>query len=193
VPDEATYRFNDRVYRSLDEMPPEVRAVFERARAAIPTGFHVVSEKRVTRYVVNGREYGSIEEMPPEARKLFEDRDGNGVPDLLDAARKDAGLGGRILFSAGLSVTKSSAPPPPPAPIGAPPGSPPPPLKAPAVTQAPPPKAPRVAPAPPLKTPPVAPASPRRTGPVSTIRATEILFLILGLILGTFICYLVLR
>jgi hypothetical protein len=180
MPDETTCRFNDRVYRSLDEMPPEIRSVFEQARA-IPPESHIVSEKRVTRYVVNGREYRSLEEMPPDVWQLFEDRDGNGVPDLHDAARKDAGLGGKIFFSAGLSLTKSSVPPSPPAPIGAPPVSPPPP-KAPAVTQAPPPK-----------TPLVAPSTPRRTGSVSAIRVTEILFLILGLILGAFICYLVLR
>ena len=44
-----------------------------------------------TRITVNGKEYGSLDEMPPDVRKNFEkmigmlaDRDGNGVPDILE-------------------------------------------------------------------------------------------------------------
>jgi hypothetical protein len=172
MPDETLYRFNDRVYRSLDEMPPEIRALFERARA-LPPGSKLVSEKRVTRYVVNGREYRSIEEMPPDVRKPLENQDGNGEPDLLDAVKRDAGLHGEIVFGAGLSLTSGPAPSPPRVQSGAPPV--------------------RREPASPSKTPLITHTPRQRTGPALAIRATEIPLSILGLILGAFVCYLVLR
>jgi hypothetical protein len=48
----------------------------------------------IGKITVNGREYGSIEEMPPDVREqyrramsLLADRDGNGVPDVLDGGK----------------------------------------------------------------------------------------------------------
>lgn len=45
----------------------------------------------MTRIIFNGREYASLEQMPPEVRRAHErlfaslpDRDGNGIPDLLE-------------------------------------------------------------------------------------------------------------
>jgi len=37
-----------------------------------------------TTYVVNGRTYRSLEEMPPEVRKLVEDKNKNGIPDIME-------------------------------------------------------------------------------------------------------------
>ncbi|MCS7034949.1 MAG: hypothetical protein NZ561_13305 [Phycisphaerae bacterium] len=43
------------------------------------------------RIVINGREFGSPDEMPPDIRAIYDrlmvDRDGNGVPDVIDEAR----------------------------------------------------------------------------------------------------------
>lgn len=43
------------------------------------------------RIVVNGQEYSSPDEMPPDVRAIYDrlmvDRDGNGVPDVIDEAR----------------------------------------------------------------------------------------------------------
>jgi hypothetical protein len=61
-----------------------------------------MSDKRITkisrteRYTVDGKEYDSLDDMPEEARrkleahlKLLEDKDGDGVPDILQGQRKD--------------------------------------------------------------------------------------------------------
>jgi hypothetical protein len=99
--------FNGREYSSADEMPPDVREVFERTmrlaadsdRDGVPDVFegkdgNVTSITR-SRIVVNGREYGSVEEMPPDVRQAYErmrsavvDSDGDGVPDRFEG--KDA-------------------------------------------------------------------------------------------------------
>ena len=46
------------------------------------------AKKVINKYVYNGTRYNSIEEMPEEIQKYFknalEDKDGNGVPDIVD-------------------------------------------------------------------------------------------------------------
>lgn len=52
---------NTKRYKSVDEMPPEARAAYEKALGA--------SANSIT---FNGQTYGSVEAMPPEARRLYE-------------------------------------------------------------------------------------------------------------------------
>jgi len=47
-----------------------------------------------SKITINGREYESVDQMPPEARRAYEqamsalaDRDGNGVPDILEGGK----------------------------------------------------------------------------------------------------------
>ena len=40
--------------------------------------------KKVVTYRINGKEYHSLEEMPEPLRKLFEDKNQDGVPDILE-------------------------------------------------------------------------------------------------------------
>ena len=40
-------------------------------------------------YEINGRKYHRLEDVPNEYRSLFADRDGNGVPDVVERAMKD--------------------------------------------------------------------------------------------------------
>lgn len=47
-------------------------------------------------YEVNGVRYERLEDVPEEFRTFFEDRDGNGLPDVVDQAR-DRGDAGRSL------------------------------------------------------------------------------------------------
>ena len=48
-----------------------------------------------TQITIDGQTYGSVEEMPPDARRRYQDamrqfdRDGNGVPDVLEGAPAD--------------------------------------------------------------------------------------------------------
>jgi len=69
--------FNGREYSSVEEMPPDVRGVYEDAMASVAAldkaggsgGSHV---RITTRLVVNGKEYSSVHEMPPLIRAAFE-------------------------------------------------------------------------------------------------------------------------
>lgn len=81
--------FNDKTYRSVEEMPPEVRKAYEEAMRHLAearekgltaltkatqeeSGLHRKVEIHTTKIVVNGQEYASMEEMPPEVRKIYE-------------------------------------------------------------------------------------------------------------------------
>ena len=52
-------------YSSVEELPPEVRAAYEKAMA---TGSASVS----TKIVFNGQEYASLDQMPAVQRKLYQ-------------------------------------------------------------------------------------------------------------------------
>ena len=91
-----------RVYTSVDEMPPEVRAQYEQAMRALqdenrdgaPDIFEAPSSPQIvtnlTKFVVDGMEYDRLEDLPPEARARYEqamgmlDKDRNGIPDFME-------------------------------------------------------------------------------------------------------------
>lgn len=91
-----------KVYKSLGEMPPEVRAKYEQAMRALkdenrdgsPDASEAFSTPQVvtnvTKFVVDGMEYDNIEDLPPEARAKYEqamgmlDKDRNGIPDFME-------------------------------------------------------------------------------------------------------------
>lgn len=83
---QATYNYNGRTYHRLEEMPPEVRALFaDKEGDGLPdilSGKILSARSSQTTYNYNGRTYQSLEELPAEARALFEDKDGDGVPDI---------------------------------------------------------------------------------------------------------------
>ena len=58
---------NTRRYKSVEEMPPEVRAEYEKAVGG--AGSVALSGNSIT---FNGETYDSVEAMPPEARRLYE-------------------------------------------------------------------------------------------------------------------------
>ncbi len=51
-------------YSSVEEMPPDVRGAYEKAKGTART--------TATRIVFNGSEYPSVEAMPPDIRQVFE-------------------------------------------------------------------------------------------------------------------------
>lgn len=91
-----------RTYTSVNEMPPDVRAKYEKAMSKLkdqdrdgrPDVFDAASSARVVsstnRFVVDGREYNSLEDLPPEARARYEqamgmlDKNQNGIPDFVE-------------------------------------------------------------------------------------------------------------
>jgi hypothetical protein len=68
-----TFKVNGKEYSSTDEMPPEVREIFQKAMAA-KTGSGQQMSAAVTRTKIffNGTEYASIDKMPQDVRQLYE-------------------------------------------------------------------------------------------------------------------------
>jgi hypothetical protein len=67
----ARYRFNDREYGSLDDMPPEVRALFEKSPLSTEGGAAATPDRPPV-YIVNNKTYERLEDVPPEIRALIE-------------------------------------------------------------------------------------------------------------------------
>jgi hypothetical protein len=59
-------KYKGQEYSSVEELPPEVRAAYEKAMA---TRGASVS----TKIVFNGQEYASLDQMPAAERQLYED------------------------------------------------------------------------------------------------------------------------
>ena len=55
-------------YRSLEEMPDDLRQAIERS---MTTGDPNTQQNTETKITVNGKEYDSIEQMPPDIRELY--------------------------------------------------------------------------------------------------------------------------
>ncbi len=66
-----TFKINGKEYGSLEEMPPGIRALFEKAAAA--NGLHQASATNAaSKIVFNGVEYESMDEMPTYIRSLYQ-------------------------------------------------------------------------------------------------------------------------
>ncbi|MDA8101267.1 MAG: hypothetical protein M0042_16730 [Nitrospiraceae bacterium] len=72
-----TFKINGKEYRSVDEMPPEVREMYQKAMAALGGSQGDGAQTVVTRTVhskinFNGKEYERVDEMPDTVRKVYE-------------------------------------------------------------------------------------------------------------------------
>jgi hypothetical protein len=84
--DNKKFIVNGKEYASIEDVPEEFRGLVKAAQekagqAGAPVQFSV---QKKFKFKVNGQEYDSVEEMPEAARRLFTDRNGNGVPDILE-------------------------------------------------------------------------------------------------------------
>ena len=79
-------RLNGQEYSGVEEMPAEIRLLYERALAAVAGGGDgsllksiagstsaTASAALSTKIVFNGQEYASVEQMPAAVRRLYED------------------------------------------------------------------------------------------------------------------------
>lgn len=88
------YIINGKEYTRLEDVPEEFRALLQKAEEEALQGkasgdaeapqFQV--NKKITKYIVNGKEYERVEDMPDDVRKIFEDKNQNGIPDILEGA-----------------------------------------------------------------------------------------------------------
>ena len=58
-------KYKGQEYSSVEELPPEVRAAYEKAMATGGASFS-------TKIVFNGQEYASLDQMPAAQRQLYE-------------------------------------------------------------------------------------------------------------------------
>jgi len=64
---------NQREYKSVEEMPGDIRAVYEKAMAVAGGAGQGISMKSPNQNIfVNGREYKNLEDMPPQIRRIYE-------------------------------------------------------------------------------------------------------------------------
>lgn len=47
-----------------------------------------MEKKQIQKYIINGKEYNSLDEMPEDLRILFEDKNKDGIPDILEGIDK---------------------------------------------------------------------------------------------------------
>ena len=91
-----------KTYKSVDEMPEEVRREYERAISSlkdqngnrIPDIVEGTAGEKVVanaiKIIVDGKEFNSIDQLPPEARAKYEkamgalDANRNGIPDFME-------------------------------------------------------------------------------------------------------------
>ncbi len=68
------FKINNNEYSSVEEMPEDVRAVYEKA-LALRNGPEHATESTITKtkIVLNGKEYDGLEAMPPNVRQLYEE------------------------------------------------------------------------------------------------------------------------
>ncbi len=67
-----TYKVNGKEYKSLEEMPEDIRKLFEKAISGEPETLQATHTTTKTKIVFNGQEYDSIDKMPTFARNLYE-------------------------------------------------------------------------------------------------------------------------
>jgi hypothetical protein len=94
----AKITFNGQEYNSPDEMPPQVRQLYERAITSLEQKQPGAASSpklniKVTtnlRFKYNGQVYNSLDELPADVRPRYEklvsqmDKDHDGVPDFLE-------------------------------------------------------------------------------------------------------------
>jgi hypothetical protein len=122
-----------RTYNSVNEMPPEVRAKYEKAmsmtRSAKPngttSGFETTSSSQVLssamKFIVDGKEFNSLEDLPPEARAKYEqamgalDKNQNGMPDILEGMMGIMSQAGAAQNAPAMTSHRPASPKPQPA------------------------------------------------------------------------------
>jgi hypothetical protein len=85
-------KINGKEYNSPEEMPPDVRSLFEKAmanRESSSANIHVNTNSKIT---FNGQTFNNLDEMPADVRRIYEsvmnavDKKGNGISSSTQAA-----------------------------------------------------------------------------------------------------------
>ena len=108
-------RYNGKDISSVDELPPEIRAIYERALANRSNKLMSTGTKVVTRLVVNGHEVESTKELSEDEQKIYADamqllKDG-GTGNLVATAAQSATTTKPLPVASSVSVTTPGSAP----------------------------------------------------------------------------------
>lgn len=86
------YIVKGKEYTRIEGVPEPFREMLQKAedtalQAKISGGGdapQIQVTQKTTKYVVNGKEYERVEDMPESARRILEDKNQNGIPDILE-------------------------------------------------------------------------------------------------------------
>jgi hypothetical protein len=67
-----TTRLVGKTYRSVEDMPPDVRQAYEQVMASSEAMAESSDSSPADKIIIDGKEYASAEEMPPEVRRSYE-------------------------------------------------------------------------------------------------------------------------
>jgi hypothetical protein len=85
-------KINGKEYNSPEEMPPDVRSIYERAMAARQNPSSNNQPGVRSKIKFNGQNFSSPDEMPPDVRRAYDGlmaavgKNGDGIPDSLQSA-----------------------------------------------------------------------------------------------------------
>jgi hypothetical protein len=83
--------FNGKEYGSLDEMPDDVRRLYQSAITLAAKGGPNVKVLTQTDLWFNGKKYNSLDEMPPDVRRVYDE--------VMRSGRREEAGPARSLFS----------------------------------------------------------------------------------------------
>jgi hypothetical protein len=84
-------KINGKEYSSPEEMPPDIRSLYEKAIANRGGSSANIQSTTNSKIVFNGQTFNNRDEMPADVRKIYDsvmtslDKNGDGIPDSLQA------------------------------------------------------------------------------------------------------------
>ena len=85
-------KINGKEYNSPEEMPPDVRSLFEKAMANRGSSSANNQGNTNSKITFNGQTFNNVDEMPVDVRRIYEsvmtavDKNGDGIPDSIQVA-----------------------------------------------------------------------------------------------------------
>jgi len=87
-------KINGKEYNSPEEMPPDIRSLYEKAMANREGSSANIQGTTNSKIVFNGQTFNNLDEMPADVRRIYDsvitalDKNGGGIPETL---RSDGG------------------------------------------------------------------------------------------------------
>lgn len=106
-------KVNGREYNSIEEMPPDVRSVYEKAIASLPGSAAMPPVNTYSQITFNGQTFNNPDEMPEDVRRIYDsvmsavDKNGDGLPDSIQAEEEPTFASSAPIISAQVEEAPS--------------------------------------------------------------------------------------